>query len=335
MDRLATYYSHTNFGLQCNLCPHACLIAEGEVGQCRTRFRRKGELYSASYGLACSLNVDPIEKKPFYHFLPQSKAFSVATAGCNLTCLNCQNSSISQASPSATDHYDFKGKELVLLARNNKCQSIAYTYTEPTVFYEYMFDIARSARPAGLNNILVSNGYINQRPLRKLCGWLDAANIDLKSFSDETYVKLTGGTLKPVLESLKIIMQENVWLEITNLIIPGWTDDMETIRLMCDWLFEAGMADCPLHFSRFFPTYKLTEIPPTPVETLLEAREIALNAGMRYVYLGNVPDTDLDDTICPSCKKTIVKRQGYTVTDIQVKHCRCGFCGEEIAGVWS
>ena len=335
MEKLASYYSHTNVGLQCNLCPHYCLIAEGESGLCKTRVRRKGILYADSYGLPCSLNVDPIEKKPFYHFLPDSKAFSLATAGCNLTCLNCQNSSISQVSPSETDHYFFIPKELIELARNNKCQSIAYTYTEPTVFYEYMYDTARIAHAGGLNNVLVSNGFINEKPLRTLCKFLDAANIDLKAFTKETYVKLIGGKLNPVKKSLEILKEEGVWLEITNLIIPGWTDDLQMIEEMCTWLVASGMQDCPLHFSRFFPTYKLSDTPPTPIETLLKAREIALNAGMRYVYLGNVPDTDLDDTVCPYCKKTLVKRRGYTVSDIGVKHCRCGYCKEEIAGIWS
>jgi pyruvate formate lyase activating enzyme len=335
MEKLALYYSKTEKGLQCTLCPHYCTLADGETGKCQTRVCRGGQLYSLGYGNPCSVNIDPIEKKPFYHFLPQSKAFSMATAGCNFSCLNCQNSSISQVSPVNTDKYDLMPAAAVAMALKHNNQSIAYTYTEPTVFYEYMLDTATLAREKGLKNVLISNGYINEQPLRALCQLLDAANIDLKSFSNETYRKLTGGSLKPVLNSLKILKEEGVWLEITNLVIPGWTDDLKLIKEMCQWLVAEGMQDNPLHFSRFFPTYKLTDTPPTPIETLLRAREIALEAGMRYVYLGNVSGTDLDDTVCPSCKRTLVKRQGYTVTDIQVKHCRCGFCGEEIAGVWS
>jgi pyruvate formate lyase activating enzyme len=335
MDKIASYYSKTEKGLRCNLCPHYCNLGEGETGKCLTRQNRKGELYAINYGQACSVNIDPIEKKPFYHFLPESKAFSFATGGCNFNCMNCQNCSISQASPGETVNYNLLPSELIALALKSKCQSIAYTYTEPTVFYEYMYDTALQAHERGLKNVMISNGYINEQPLRELCKLLDGANIDLKCFSNETYRKLTGGSLKPVLNSLKILKEEGVWLEITNLIIPGWTDDMETIQLMCEWLVESGMQDYPLHFSRFFPTYKLTEAPPTPANTLMKARKIALKAGLHYVYLGNVHGTDLDHTFCPSCRKKLVERQGYSIGKIDIKDGKCRFCGEVIAGVWS
>ncbi len=335
MDKIASYNSKTEKGLRCELCPHYCILAEGESGKCKTRINRGGDLYAIGYGRPCSTNVDPIEKKPFYHFLPGSKAFSMATAGCNFTCLNCQNSSISQVSPLDTDQHELMPADVVALAIKNNCQSIAYTYTEPTVFCEYMLDTARLAREKGLKNVLISNGYINEKPLRELCQFVNAANIDLKCFSNETYRKLTGGSLKPVLNSLKILKEEGVWLEITNLIIPGWTEDTDSIKQMCEWLVASGMKDNPLHFSRFFPTYKLGETAPTPVETLLRAREIALEAGMRYVYLGNVQGTDMDHTLCPSCHKTLIKRQGNIVADMQRKQGKCGFCWEEIAGIWS
>lgn len=335
MEKPASYYSKTAKGLRCELCPHYCTLAEGESGKCQTRVCREGELYTLGYGQPCSINVDPIEKKPIYHFLPGSKALSIATAGCNFTCLNCQNSSISQVSPGNTDTFDLMPAAAVAMALKHNCQSIAYTYTEPTVFYDYMLDMATLARENGLKNVLISNGYINETPLRQLCQQLDAANIDLKCFSNETYRKLTGGFLKPVLNTLKILKEEGVWYEITNLIIPGWTDDTHSIKQMCQWLVASGMQDCPLHFTRFFPTYKLGEITPTPIEILLKAREIALEAGIRYVYIGNVHGTDQDHTLCPSCNKTLIKRQGYIIEDVQLKQGKCGSCGEEIPGVWS
>jgi pyruvate formate lyase activating enzyme len=333
-SKKASFYTKTSKGLRCGLCPNACIITEGESGTCKIRINKNDELFAINYGNPCSVNIDPIEKKPFYHFLPQSKAFSIATAGCNFTCLNCQNAQISQVSPLETDNYDLMPPDVVVLTLENNCQSIAFTYTEPTLFFEYMLDTAKLAHDAHLKNVLISNGFINEAPLIELCQFLDAANIDLKCFSNEIYRKLTGGTLKPVLNSLKTIKEEGVWLEITNLIIPGMTDDLAMIQKMCEWLVESGLQDCPLHFSRFFPTYKLKSTPPTPVETLDQAREIAMKAGIKYVYIGNVPGTAFDDTYCPSCKKTLIKRHGYSIDGNNIADGHCAFCGENIEGVW-
>jgi pyruvate formate lyase activating enzyme len=217
----------------------------------------------------------------------------------------------------------------------NNCQSIAYTYSEPTVFYEYVYDTARIARASGIKNVYKSNGYINEPPLRMLCKYLDAANIDLKGFTENTYLKLNSGKLAPVLRTLQVLKEEGVWLEITNLVIPSWTDDMKTIRDMCKWLVANKLDDCPLHFSRFSPLYKLLQLPATPLLTLQKARDIAVNAGMKYVYVGNLPGTNLENTICPKCRKTIVERKGFRVIQNDITGGNCKFCGERIAGVWS
>jgi pyruvate formate lyase activating enzyme len=197
-----------------------------------------------------------------------------------------------------------------------------------------VYDTSKLARAQGIKNIFISNGYINEKPLRDLCKYLDAANINLKSFTDEIYRKLNGGSLKPVMNALKIFHQEGVWLEITNLVVPGWTDNFDMIKKMCDWLYDAGLYNCPLHFSRFFPMYKLTQLPSTPVESLNKAREIALNAGIKYVYVGNVPGTEFDDTYCPSCKKMLIQRKGYAVLSNNIKNGKCAYCNESIHGVW-
>jgi pyruvate formate lyase activating enzyme len=330
----AMHYIQTPRGIKCKLCPQACDIAEEETGDCHTRVNVKGKLYSIAYGNPCAVNVDPIEKKPLYHFFPSSTAFSIATAGCNLACLNCQNWSISQASPRDTRNYDLMPEDAVRDCKSYNCKSIAYTYTDPVAFYEYAFDTARIARSQGIKNVFISAGYINEQPLREICQVLDAANIDLKSFSDEIYEMLNAGTLEPVLNSLKIFHEEGVWLEITNLLVPEWTDDFDMIRKMCDWLYDNDLYDYPLHFSRFHPQYKLTKLPPTPYEILEKARNIALEAGMNHVYIGNVPGTEAENTFCPACKKLVIERKGYRIVTDNLKNGHCGNCGEKIAGVW-
>ncbi len=275
--------------VQCLLCPHFCVLNEGQTGICRTRQNVGGTLYSNAYGNACSVAVDPIEKKPLYHFLPGSRILSIATAGCNLRCLNCQNWSISQSSPSEIPAYEFSPETIVELALKEGTESIGFTYTEPTVFFEYMLETAKLARQKGIKTVMVSNGYINQEPLKELCAYLDAANIDLKVFDDLTYRKLTGAKLKPVLETLQILKSEYVWLEITNLLVLGFSDDPIKIQELCNWLVVNGFSDTPLHFSRFFPNYKLPESKPTPIELVNLACEIAKNSGIRRVYAGNMP----------------------------------------------
>jgi len=333
-SREAMYYTTTPRGLKCLRCPNECTINEGELGDCHNHLNYKGKLYTIAYGNPCAVHIDPIEKKPLLHFLPESRAFSIATAGCNLACLNCQNWSISQKSPRETRNFDLMPDKVVEAAIKNNCESIAYTYSEPITFYEYTYDTSILAREAEIKNVIVSAGYINEEPLRNLARVIDAANIDLKSFKDSIYLKLNAGKLEPVLRTLKILNEMGVWLEITNLVIPGWTDDFDMIKEMCEWLYKNGFTDNPLHFSRFQPIYKLTQLPPTPLSTLTKAREIALDAGIKYVYIGNVPGTEAENTFCPNCNKIIMKRRGYRILSNHIINGKCEYCDEPVAGVW-
>jgi pyruvate formate lyase activating enzyme len=330
----AMFYESVPGGVQCVKCPHHCFLEEGELGRCRNRLNHGGKLYSIGYGNPCAVHIDPIEKKPFFHFLPSTKAFSIAVAGCHLRCLNCQNWQISQFSPEETQNQDLMPDRVVARCTDTRCESIAYTYSEPTTFFEYTLDTARIARDVGVRNVLKSSGYINAEPLRELSSALDAANIDLKAFENETYEKLAGASLNPVLETLKVLKEEGVWLEITNLVVPGWSDDLDVVRRMCGWLYDSGLSDAPLHFSRFVPLYKLRHLPPTPVSTLDRARQIALEEGMQYVYIGNVPGHDAQNTSCYHCGKRVIGRRGYTVVANHVSEGKCGYCGKRIPGVW-
>ena len=272
------------------------------------------------------------KRNPFIIFCQLQRAFSIATAGCNLACLNCQNWTISQTTPTETRNYDLMPAEVVNQAIANNCQSIAYTYTEPITFFEYTYDTSKIARTKGIRNVLVSAGYINEAPLRYLAKYADAATIDIKSFSDAIYLRLNAGKLNPILNTLKILKEEGVWLEISNLVIPSWTDDLEMIREMCQWLHINGFDDTPLHFLRFHPMYKLTQLPATPQSVLESAKNIALSEGLKFVYIGNVPGTEASSTFCPSCKKLIVERKGYQISQINIEQNRCKFCKEPIAG---
>ncbi len=321
--------------VRCTLCPNNCVLRPGQMGPCHTRINENGVLYSIAYANPVAVHVDPIEKKPLAHFLPASLAFSISTAGCNLACKNCQNWEISQAAPNELPFYELPPAGVVKQALESDCRSIAYTYTDPTAFYEYTLDTARLAREHGLKNIIVSAGYINPEPLHELAKYLDAANIDLKSFDDRIYRKLNSGRLLPVLETLKILKEHGVWLEITNLVIPGYTDDMDMIRQMCRWLVDNGFADNPLHFSRFHPSYKLQDVPSTPVSTLEKAIEIALEEGIKYPLIGNVWGHERESTFCPHCGKKVVSRVGFNVTKVNITDGKCDFCGHPIAGVWS
>lgn len=330
----AIYFVSNPRGVKCKLCPQNCTIEIGQTGDCRTRMNYNGKLYSIAYGNPCAVHVDPIEKKPLYHFLPKSLSYSIATAGCNLACLNCQNWEISQASPRETRNYDLMPEKVVAEAKKAGCASISYTYAEPVAFYEYTLDTSMLARQQGIKNIIVSAGYINPAPLRQWCKYIDAANIDLKSFSNDIYEMLNAGTLQPVLDTLKILKEEGVWLEITNLVVPTWTDDMDMVKKMCDWLVNQGMDSAPLHFSRFQPLHKLNHLPATPVQTLEKARQIAINAGMKYVYIGNVPNHQAGNTYCPGCKKLLIERKGYFIIQNNLENTSCKFCHEKIDGVW-
>ena len=283
------YYQQLDDGVvECQLCPHHCRIAKGRTGRCRSRRNHDGVLVSEVYGKPCSLAIDPIEKKPLYHFHPGTTCLSLACTGCNFRCLNCQNHEISQVAPDEMDHYNLTPEQLVNLCLQHHCPGIAYTYTEPLTYIEYVTDCACLAHEKGLWNILVTAGYVCQEPLADLLSYLDAANIDLKSFSDDIYQRVSGGHLQPVLDTILAMKQAGVWIELTNLVIPGVNDDMDMIRQMCQWLVANDLADAPLHFSRFFPRYKMQDLQPTPVQTLRAARQIAEEEGIKYVYLGNV-----------------------------------------------
>ncbi len=331
----AMFYSVTARGLLCKKCPNNCVLQEGQTGLCRNRVAYKGKMYSIAYGNPCAVHIDPIEKKPFFHFLPGIKSYSVAAAGCNFACLNCQNWQIAQVSPRETENYDLMPEAAVEQCLTYQCESIAYTYSEPITFYEYAYDTAKLARARNIKNVWKSNGYIHEEPLRLLCKQLDAANIDLKGYDDDTYLRLNGGRLQPVLQALKIFKEEKVWLEITNLVIPGWTDDLAQIKNMCRWLADNGLSDAPLHFTRFTPMHKLTQVPATPVSTLEKARETAMKEGLKYVYLGNVPGHASENTYCHQCGKMILQRRGFVIVRNAMNKGKCSFCGAVIPGVWS
>jgi pyruvate formate lyase activating enzyme len=333
--KVAMYQEETARGIMCRICPNECVLKEGELSKCNNRKVHNSTLYTLAFGNPCSVNVDPVEKKPLYHFLPGSRAYSIATAGCNLVCLNCQNWTISQTSPDKTRNFDLTPEQIIQDCVENRCSSIAYTYSEPTTFYEYVFETATLAKRAGIKNIVKSNGYINAEPLKKLCSVIDGANIDLKAFSESTYLKLTGGKLQPVLDTLKLYKDMGVWLEITNLVVPTWTDNMDDIRKMCRWLSDNGFKNTPLHFSRFYPIYKLEQLPPTPVEILGSASKIASEEGLKYVYTGNVPGNEISDTKCPSCNSVIIVRLGYRIVSNIISGGKCSKCGQKIEGVWN
>lgn len=333
--RLARYQEKLGADtVRCNLCPHYCVLPNGKHGICRTRINLQGNLYTMVYGNLCSIGVDPIEKKPLFHFYPGSRIFSLATQGCNLRCLNCQNWQLSQSSPTEIDHYDMMPMDVIRRATHNSTSSIAFTYNEPTVLYEYMIDTALIAHENGLKTVLVSNGYINQKPLYELCPHIDAANIDLKCFDNSIYHRLTGGKLQPVLDSLKMLRDSGVWLEITNLLIPGWTDNLKMVGAMCDWLMQNEFADTPLHFTRFYPNFKLTDLAPTDEKMAIRAVEIARAAGMNYVYTGNISGFNDENTYCSTCKQLLIERKGFKVESNAISKGHCRFCGEKIAGMW-
>ena len=319
----------------CEVCPNLCLLAPGDRSVCRSKVNRGGKLYSLAYGNPCSVNTDPIEKKPLFHFKPRIKAFSLATTGCNFRCLNCQNWEISQAKPHEVPYtYSLFPEEVVEAALKSRAESIAYTYSEPITFFEYMIDTARLARQAGIYNLWVSNGYINQKPLLALCEVIDGATINLKAYSDAVYRGLNGGRLQPVLDTFKTLHDQDVHFEIINLVVPGYTDDDEMVKRMCAWILKNLGPDHPLHFLRFFPQYKLDRLPPTPVSTLTRYREMAMQDGIRYAYVGNVAGHEGHNTYCHNCKNLLIERQGYLIPTYKLVGNKCKFCDTVIPGVW-
>jgi pyruvate formate lyase activating enzyme len=320
--------------VRCTLCPNGCEISAGERGACRVRENRDGRLVSLAYGNPCAVNIDPIEKKPFFHVLPGTMSFSIATAGCNFDCKFCQNWQISQARPDDTFNYDLPPDAVAAEAARAGCRSVASTYVEPTIFAEYMIDAGKAVRPAGMLNVMHSNGYIEEGPLGDLCKVLDAACIDLKGFSEAYYRDMTGGTLAPVLATLKRLKALGVHTEIVNLVVTGRNDDLDGIRSMCRWVRDELGPETPLHFTRFYPLYKLKSVEPTPVATLDRAREAGRAEGLRFVYVGNVPGHPGQHTDCPGCGARLIERVGFQSTVLALKDGKCTACGREIPGIW-
>lgn len=320
--------------ITCQLCPRQCTLKEGERGDCRVRIHLDGKLQSLAYGNPCAVHVDPIEKKPLFHVLPQSKSFSVATAGCNLHCKYCQNWQISQSPPEDTENYNLPPEQVVQKAIETKCKSIAYTYSDPIVFFEYTLDTAKIAHEHKILNVLVTAGYINQKPLLEWCPYIDAANVDLKGITDEFYRKMSNATLQPVLDTIITLRQQKVWVELTNLIVPTWNDSEKDIRALCQWIMNHLGPDVPIHFSRFWPMHQLKNLPPTPLETLVLAWEIAQAEGLHYAYVGNVANHPGNNTYCPHDKELLIKRQGYTILENNIIHGKCKTCQTSIAGIW-
>jgi pyruvate formate lyase activating enzyme len=334
-SREADFYEKLPGGrTACGICPNNCVLEEGDRGACRSRVNLEGRLYTLAYGNPCAVHLDPIEKKPLFHFLPRSKALSIATTGCNFRCLNCQNWQISQAKPESVRHRSLFPEAVIEEAKANQAASMAYTYSEPTTFFEYMKDTAELARAQGIANLWISNGYIRQEPLAALCRVMDAANVNLKSFSDALYRKLNGGTLQPVLDTFKTLHDQGIHFEMTTLVVPGYVDDPEMIKSMCGWILSHLGPNHPLHFLRFFPRYKLDRLPPTPVSRLTQFRNLAMEEGIRYVYVGNVPGHEGNHTYCHACGKLLIRRTGYHIPEVRLEKGRCEYCGAQIPGVW-
>jgi pyruvate formate lyase activating enzyme len=328
------YQALPNNQVKCRLCPRGCEVMDEHRGACGVRENRGGKYYTLAYGNPCAVHVDPVEKKPFFHVLPGSSSFSIATAGCNMRCKFCQNWEISQARPEDTSNFDLPPAQVVAWAQEQRSLSIAHTYVEPVIFYEYMLAVGRLAKKAGILNVCHSNGFINPEPLEKLTDVMDAACIDLKAFNNNFYQSLADGELKPVLNTLKNLRRRGVHLEIVNLLIPTHNDRPGEITAMCRWIAENLGPLTPLHFSRFYPMHKMLDLSPTPVSTLEKAYDLARQAGLKYVYIGNLPGHDAESTFCHSCGKMVILRQGYQTKEVKLQDGNCGNCGTRIPGIW-
>ncbi|TET37182.1 MAG: AmmeMemoRadiSam system radical SAM enzyme [Planctomycetota bacterium] len=324
--------------IKCDLCPVRCVLWPGRRGACKVRVNLDGKLYSLVHSRIAGLGVDPIEKKPLFHVVPGSGAYSIATVGCNLGCIFCQNWEISQADP-VEFHSDPRRRlvqspeEVVASAKRSGCTSIAFTYTEPTIFYEYMLETAKLAKAEGLKTLWITCGYINPEPLRELVPYLDAANVDLKGFSEKFYQTYCGGTLAPVLETLKTLRKMGVWVEVTNLVVPGANDSDEMLQKLCEWVRDNLGDETPVHFSRYHPDYKLRR-PATPAKTLKRAKGIAKETGLKHIYIGNYWVPDGETTFCPKCEREIIVRVGYSIRANNIRDGKCPSCETEISGRW-
>ena len=321
--------------VDCVLCPHECVLAEGDRGICRTRVVKGGVLHTVAYGNLCAMAVDPVEKKPLYHFLPESRIVSVAMGGCNLRCSNCQNWQISQSKPEDVSRYSMSPAELVRRTVQGGAPSIAYTYTEPMVWFEYVRDASRLARDAGIRNVLVTAGYVNRVPLLELARVVDAVQLDVKSFDDGGYRRIARGRLDPVLRTLVVLRDEGVWTEVSFLMVSGLTDGLEHVGEFARWVVANLGVDVPLHLLRFHPAHRLTHLPPTPVSMMAQGREAAVSAGLRYVYMGNVAGLGGGETRCPKDGELLLERRGFQVVTNRVLAGACPKCGTKIAGVFA
>jgi pyruvate formate lyase activating enzyme len=331
MKEAKWYQKLSDERVRCDLCNHHCVIDDSKRGICGVRENNNGILYSLVYGKIIASHVDPIEKKPLFHFYPGSYSLSIATVGCNFKCTHCQNADISQM-PSENNRImgqEVSPEDIIRSAKQNDCASISYTYTEPTIFMEYAVDVAKIAKEKGLKNVYVTNGYMTEDVLNDVYPYMDAANVDLKGFTEEHYHKICGARLKPVLDSIKLMKKLGVWVEITTLLIPTVNDSDDELRKLAEFIFSVG-PETPWHVSRFHPTYKMTDIPPTPVSSVVKARQIGLDVGLRYVYTGNIPGDNGESTFCYNCGKTLIQRHGYNIGKIQIKNSKCAFCGTDI-----
>ena len=319
--------------VRCTICPKGCELSDGETGDCRVRRNTGGQIECITHGRPISMNIDPVEKKPLFHFLPGSPILSVGTAGCNLHCKQCQNWQISQANH--TSSHTVQPLEIAEAAVSHDCPAIAYTYTEPLVSYEYTLDCCKASVEMGIKNVLVTAAFINPDPIREICRYVDAANVDLKSFSDDFYRDVCDARLKPVLKALKTMKECGVFLEITNLLIPTLNDSEEETTMLCDWVVENLGEATPIHFSRFFPKNNLQYLPPTPMQTITRAREIAMEAGLQYVYVGNMADGVGESTRCPGCGTLLIERHGYRIRENRLVDGKCPECGLSIPGIWN
>jgi pyruvate formate lyase activating enzyme len=324
-----------NNRVKCLLCPRECQVADVERGYCGVRENQGGKYQTLVYGPLCSANIDPIEKKPLFHYVPGTTAFSVATAGCNFECKFCQNWQISQFRPEQVESNPISPDRLVAACKGRRCPTIAYTYSEPVIFYEYMHDSAALARQQGIGSVMISNGYIQEKPLRQLCGQLTAVKIDFKAFTEKFYADVCSGELKPVLKTLETLRDIGIWFELVILIIPTLNDTAEEVQRMSKWVLEKLGPDVPMHFTRFQPTYRLTNLPQTPIATLERCRKVAMDAGVRYVYAGNVPTHPGENTYCHHCKEVLIERVGFRIAANRIKDGKCHKCGTAIPGVWS
>lgn len=321
--------------LICDLCPKHCRIEEGMSGDCRSRYNHKGVLTAITHDRPVAVHNDPIEKKPLYHVLPGSKILSIACAGCNLHCLNCQNEGISQANPIDLKAYRLNADEITALALKKGSKSIALTYTDPVIFYEYSLEIGKAARKSNLLTVWVTAGYINKKPLEEALPFIDAVNLDIKFMNDDLYRRICTGTLKPVLEAAQILLKGGKWLEITNLIIPGLNDSEKDIVKLIDFMKTYLGTHVPIHFSRFFPHHRMRNVEPTPESTILKAAALAEDAGMKYVYTGNIRGRKAHATTkCHRCHSTLIERRGYHVVKNAVINGKCMACNEPVHGLW-